>query len=174
MTVANGNISDCKFIHNFAGSGKIYNNFEAKRLTLDIRSSVLINNCLFEVDHKSTSSFFYVRGDKHEVPIEVYNYIYTGNLSNAHFIDGALISGKFDTSKLQIKYCIFSSNRTSAINKKSHALASLFSSFDENLQEFEYKETKKVQSNLNKKNHFASFVTLKILINIFLSYFYAC
>lgn len=133
-------MTNCSF-HRNKGSGlKIYNQFKdssSSRLLKENQLSVSINDCFFEIDKLSSSSLFYVRANKNEIPVKVKDCVFTGELAeDAHHIDGSLSSEINEKSNLRIESCKFSSGMDKAVNSKKYPL--LFASFDNELQQFNY------------------------------------
>ena len=166
MQVKKGDICQCSFSKNIGSGVKIYDDFknqplpDNKRSTKenhqDFSSSVSINGCIFEVDKESSSSIFYVHSHKVEIPVNVINCIFDGELNeDAHYIDGYSHNeeNKKD-SKLRIRSCKFSADAERAVNLKKSAI--LFDSSDNEYNHRNVYNVKKVatKSDNVKQNEF--------------------
>lgn len=106
-----------KFNRNVGPSSKICNNFE-KSSSLSLKE-----DCFFETGKESSSSIFYVHESRHEVPSEIRNCIFSGDLSkDAFHIDGTSLNGNKEKTKFRIISCKFSSDIEKSVNLKKSPL----------------------------------------------------
>lgn len=113
----------CKFNKNVGIGVKIINDFETLNLvkkSLKSQSSILIAECIFEAAKDSKSSIFYAGASKIEIPIDVNDCIFKGQLDKGFYhIESS------ENSNLHVKSCQFPDGMKSAVRKKSLILDSL-------------------------------------------------
>ena len=139
LIVSNMDINGCEFINNGQSMIKIFNNFNQLYSSSKLLSTFIsISKCSFIAGKDSTASFFYIRGDKKEVPAIITDCIFVGDLQNgSHHIDCISLRKDEKQPMLFINSCKFSQNLESAINIKSLE-KSQFASFESKSQVFNY------------------------------------
>lgn len=124
LQAINVRVNDCSFIKNKDNQIKVYNNFD-EMPSLDLLSDektstvISIRNCIFEINEMQfSSSLFYMFGYNKEVPAEITNCVFKGDLdsSGMNHIVKILIGKGMKKSKLRILSCNFESDSKIEMN----------------------------------------------------------
>ena len=131
LTTLNAEIIACSFTgnHGKGGALKINENFDevppknnklAKILTTqnhNIKGSIHISSCKFEINEKDQCSFYYAFGNKH-IQTDVNDCTFTGKLAkNSYHVDGQ--SNAKTTPRINFQNCKFSSDSKHALNRSA-------------------------------------------------------
>lgn len=124
LTTSYGHISNCVFSENKGNGGavKITDDLSVLPESLkllqnvnDSKASILISDCVFEINQNSDCSLFYAK-EKGFTKINVEHCTFNGNLANgAHYIDWQIA---LNNPSIFIKSCKFSVDENKALNVK--------------------------------------------------------
>ncbi|KAK8834389.1 hypothetical protein M9Y10_019119 [Tritrichomonas musculus] len=150
LSVYNCDVIACKFSKNIGTGVKFDSSFDRSTNSIKLsKTGVSIENCVFEMNDKSSSSIFYVHSNRKQVEMNVKDCIFTGNLAkNAHHIDGTSIVNKIDAPKINIEFCKFSTDEKTALNLNRRLVR-----YDAKSQEFNFHNSieKKANEGFNWK-----------------------